>query len=314
MRTNGHPAGPDLLRWYPAAWRQRYGEEFAALMEDSLQGQAPTPRFRLSIVRAGLRERGHEAGLLGRGATRDERVRGGSLLVLCAWTALLVAGAAFANTADNFSKAVPASSRSLATFGYGAVAALAIAGALVVLAGALVALPAFLRFLRAGGWSSMRRPVRRAAGMTVVSAVVLVGVSLAAHHLTTAQRTGGSWPYSLAFVVMGIVCSATLALWTAAGVAAIRRCALSRAVLRTEAALASALSTVMVLQTVAAAVWWSGVASSAPWFFHGTRPGSGGSPFDQQLIGSMALMFVATLVAVYGVSRVAQGWRHLPAA
>jgi hypothetical protein len=202
----------------------------------------------------------------------------------------------------------------MATFGYGAVAVLAIVGALVVLAGGLVALPAFLRFLRAGGWSSIRRPVRRAAGMTVVSAVALLGVSVAAHHLTTAQRTGGSWAYSLAFVVMGIACGATLALWTVAGVAAIRRWELSPAVLRSEAALAGVLSTVMVLLTAATAVWWAVVASSAPWFLHGTRPGSGGSPFDQQLTGSMALMFLATLVAVYGVSRVARGWRHLPAA
>ena len=314
MRTNRHPPGQELLRWYPAAWRQRYGEEFAALMEDSLQGQPPTPRFRLSIVRAGLRERGHEAGLLGHGTTEDERVRGGSLLVLCAWSAVLVAGGMFANTADNFKKAVPASSRSLATFAYGAVVVLAIVGALVVLTGALVALPAFLRFLRLGGWSSIRRPVRRAVGMTVVSAVALVGLSTAAHHLTTAQRTGGSWIYSLAFVVTGIVGSVTLALWTVAGVAAIRRCELSRAVLRSEAVLAGALGAVMALLTAAAAVWWAAVASAAPWFLHGTRPGSGGSPFGQQLTGSMALMLLATLVAVYGVSRMARGWRHLPAA
>jgi hypothetical protein len=37
-------AGPDaakLLRWYPRGWRERYGEEFLAMIEDSLGGRRP---------------------------------------------------------------------------------------------------------------------------------------------------------------------------------------------------------------------------------------------------------------------------------
>jgi hypothetical protein len=30
-----------LLRWYPRAWRERYGEEFLAMVEDSLDGRRP---------------------------------------------------------------------------------------------------------------------------------------------------------------------------------------------------------------------------------------------------------------------------------
>jgi hypothetical protein len=36
------PADPRLarlLRWYPRAWRERYGEEFLALVEDTLGGR-----------------------------------------------------------------------------------------------------------------------------------------------------------------------------------------------------------------------------------------------------------------------------------
>ena len=56
-----------LLRWYPPAWRARYGDELAALIDDDLAGRAPTCRFRCSIAAAGLREHAHEAGLAGVG-------------------------------------------------------------------------------------------------------------------------------------------------------------------------------------------------------------------------------------------------------
>ena len=68
------PADPDaakLLRWYPRAWRERYGEEFLAMVEDSLDGERPGRRFRLSVAWAGLRERGHRARLAAAGGSAD---------------------------------------------------------------------------------------------------------------------------------------------------------------------------------------------------------------------------------------------------
>ena len=47
-----------LLRWYPRAWRERYGEEFLAMVEDGLDGERVTWRLTVSVARAGLRERG----------------------------------------------------------------------------------------------------------------------------------------------------------------------------------------------------------------------------------------------------------------
>jgi hypothetical protein len=57
-----------LLRWYPRVWRERYGEEFLAMVEDSLDGRRPGWRLRLSVVWAGLRERGHRVRLAGQRA------------------------------------------------------------------------------------------------------------------------------------------------------------------------------------------------------------------------------------------------------
>ena len=66
-------AAPDprlagLLRWYPRAWRERYGEEFLALVEDTLDGRRPGWRLRLGVAWAGLRERGRRAVRAGAGS------------------------------------------------------------------------------------------------------------------------------------------------------------------------------------------------------------------------------------------------------
>ena len=48
-----------LLRWYPPAWRRRYGAELLALLQDTY-GDASLPlRGRLSLIRAGIAERVH---------------------------------------------------------------------------------------------------------------------------------------------------------------------------------------------------------------------------------------------------------------
>ena len=43
-----------LLRWYPRAWRDRYGEELLALIQDTLDEGHPAWRLRLGVARGGL--------------------------------------------------------------------------------------------------------------------------------------------------------------------------------------------------------------------------------------------------------------------
>ena len=50
-----------LLRWYPRAWRERYGGELAALIQDNLDEGRPAWRLRLSAIGGGLRERFRQA-------------------------------------------------------------------------------------------------------------------------------------------------------------------------------------------------------------------------------------------------------------
>jgi hypothetical protein len=46
-----------ILRWYPATWRRRYGEELVAMLEDTYGDDKLAQRVRISLVRSGIAER-----------------------------------------------------------------------------------------------------------------------------------------------------------------------------------------------------------------------------------------------------------------
>jgi hypothetical protein len=46
-----------ILRWYPAAWRRRYGEELVAMLDDTYGDAALPRRARISLFRSGVIER-----------------------------------------------------------------------------------------------------------------------------------------------------------------------------------------------------------------------------------------------------------------
>ena len=85
-----------VLRWYPAAWRERYGDELIDLLSDTYAENPLPTRAWIGIVMAGVNERGREAAFIGRVSRREDRVRGGALIVLAAWALFIVAGSGFA--------------------------------------------------------------------------------------------------------------------------------------------------------------------------------------------------------------------------
>jgi hypothetical protein len=62
-RMLGHgTAGPDeriaaLLRWYPEAWRAKYGEGLGEVLRDTIAGERDSVRVSLDVAREGLVER-----------------------------------------------------------------------------------------------------------------------------------------------------------------------------------------------------------------------------------------------------------------
>ena len=302
-----------LLRWYPAAWRQRYGDEFAALIEEAIGEGAPSLRLRMNVIRSGLAMRLSEAGRAGDAAPPREWVRGGALAVLCAWSMFVVAGIGLQKAAEHWQDAVPiGAARTAAEIAFGAVQVVAGLGSLLVVAGAVVVLPAVLRSLGEGGWRALRRPYLWAAATCSVTAVAFGGLVWWAQRLSEPQRNGGDAAYGLSAALFALLVLASITTLTVAGVATVRRLSLSPPVLRIEGYLAGGVAGAMAVIAAAAGVWWGVVASAAPWFFiAGARAGQRGSPVGAQTVAIATLMLLAIVLASFGVRRVVRGARAL---
>jgi hypothetical protein len=133
----------------------------------------------------------------------------------------------------------------------------------VLLGTALVARP-LVAFLRAGGWEKIQRFVLRAIGASGLTSVVLAGVVTWAHQLTNAQRNGGDWLYTVAFLVVVAGTVASIGLWTQVAVVTARQLALTRASLFRETFLAATTTLTMAVMTVASTIWWTSVYSALP--------------------------------------------------
>ncbi len=297
-----------LLRWYPAAWRQRYGEELVALIEESYPGARIPWRCRLALLRSGLSERLRAGGLLGPASAAG--ARNGSLLVLWAWAVFMVAGAGFANLADGWYRSVPVAGRTLPAAGYALVAGAALAGGAVVAVAACVCAPAVMAFGRRGGWPQMRRLVWPAATVTVVTAAAVTAMAAWAGTLDTADRNGALWTYSAYASLVALLITATIASWTATAAAAARRVGLGAVVLRRCAGLAVALTGVMAVLAAGTGLWWAAIESRAPSFLgNGGNPAARPVPPELVVIG--ALMIAGLALAVAGSGRAAACARRM---
>ena len=140
-------------------------------------------------------------------------------------------------------------------------------GSGLVIAGALIALPAVARALRRGAWRAVRRPAVRTLLLTLFAIGATVGLSQWAHSLTPAERNGTDGLYTGAFVGWFVVAVSCLFSWalTAANMA---RCAMfSRLALRLLTIVATLVGGAMAVMAVATGVWWGSLARVAPWFF-----------------------------------------------
>jgi hypothetical protein len=302
-----------LLRWYPAAWRARYGDELVALIEDEHGDHRPPFGAQAEVAWAGVRERARQAAVIGDRRPPAERTWTGALVVLCGWAVFVLGGGAFQRQSEHFVGGVAVGTRTVPVGAFDVVQSLALVGALLVVIGALAAMPAFVRLLRTGGWHQLRRRAGWAIGATAVCAGALVGLAGWAHSLTTAARNGGSIPYSVAFVAMALVAAVTLGLWTALAVAAARRLEVSARLRRTEAALAATLFVVMAAISIAAALWWVEMARSATLILIDHPPGTRPPVITAFMLTAATCMAVGTALAAYGVGRMVAARSRRPA-
>jgi hypothetical protein len=233
-------------------------------------------------------------------------------VVLAAWVAFVIAGASFAKFSEQFDEALPhsMSAHRLSDLAFTVLQTVAGVASILVVVGALLAAPAFLRYLRAGGWPSVCGHFLRALACTGLTVAVTVPLVEWAHHLTPHQRNGGLHLYGTLFLIWVALIVTTLTLWTVVAIVAGNRVVFSKTILIAEAILAVVVAVAMVVMVGATAVWWGAMANDAPAFLNAS-PGVPGSPWDVWLVATVALMVVAMGTGAVGAVRGARGWRKM---
>ncbi len=295
-----------LLKWYPARWRSRYGEELAALMEDTY-GSGPAPlSSRVKVVRSGLAERVRQLGLGGAGDSPSENVRSGSLLVLCVWALFVIAGSGFAKMTEHWVGATPAPDRHLPVGAFGTIQVAAAVGLAIVVFGCVIALPTALRFLRGGGWARARRPVFGALVVSSITLLFTAGLVGWVHHRESLSQGGvfGTLAgYAWALLIAASVGFGTLAVTEVAG-----QLKFSNRVLRIEGLLAVLLTMTMVTILGAMATWSASIAQHAPHVLRGNEGSLVGIPSTPTEILIVLLLFGGLILGVGGTTRVFHSW------
>jgi len=281
------------------------------MVEDDLGGRRPEVRYRMSIARTGLHERLHAVGLVGNEVPPSEQVRDGALTVLCAFALFVVPGVAFAKISEHWDQSFQRGPRHLPAVSFNLLASLAGACGVAIALAAVALLPAFVQFLRTGGWPAIRRRVQWAVIATLATAAVVGALAVWAGHLTNHQRNSGFGWYQLLFVVAALLFSAAVASWSVAAVAVTRRLDVGSGQLKVGGSLAVVVGLCMPLMTGAAALWWGSIATTAPWFLAGTPTGSSPSPWTTNLLSVLILMTIASGFGVFGVFRVNRSTRAL---
>lgn len=270
-----------LLRWYPKAWRARYGEEFLELLISDLDERPHSWRRTVDVAGHGLRARVSIAAVPGTQAEPAAHIRAGLITVGCAAGALLTFGIAMWSQVVIGWRWRPPATPAVAAGMIGMSAGVLLLASLTVVAAIPLAVSAGRSLLQGDGW----RLVLPAALVGVALAVLIVGgLHFDAHWPGSRGRPWGShglvpsgvaafcwavtrgvssyWfhPHELAQFtgaeIGWMACSVASIVALMVGLTVIvRRLPLSPAVLRFEALLARAACAVMALFAAGAGAW-----------------------------------------------------------
>jgi hypothetical protein len=282
-----------LLRWYPAAWRARYGEEFTELLLAEFAERPRSWRRAADVARGGLLARLTGAGLTGHSLEPSQQAPAALATAACSLAAFLIVGLAmWAQLTIGWEWAPPGAGAATA-----ALVAMSAAAAFLAVLALLAAIPLT--------WSAARalkthheRPVRRSARFALIGSGLVVAGSR--HFANSWPGTGAHPALPHGFLPAGVAAfswAGTLSVssywahpaalaafpaaeiaWMAvspvalvaavAGVAGlVRRLDLSPRVLRYEAWLASAAAAAMAV-FLAGACGWALAEGSGPGLFH----------------------------------------------
>jgi hypothetical protein len=177
------PAG--LLRWYPAAWRERYGEEFTELLLAEFAEQPRSWRRTGNVILSGLLARLSGLGLTGFGLSAADQARASLATLGGAAAVFLTFGLAMlAQLAVGWQWAMPRDPATTSGLALMAAATMVLL-LLLVLAAVPVAWAATAALLRTGTGRATRRRLAGPVAFVLAGGIALVA---GAHHFQN------SWP------------------------------------------------------------------------------------------------------------------------
>jgi hypothetical protein len=293
-RSDADRRAARLLRWYPSAWRARYGDEFTELLVADIDEVPASWRRTTDVIHNAMLARMSGAGLTSHRLDPAGQVRASLATLSCAIAAFGTFGLAMlAQLGIGWQWATPRADPTTSGMVIMSGAA-AVLGLLVVLAAAPVAWCVAVAMARRGSWRRLAWP----AALVLASAVALVA---GAHHFQNSwPGTGGtaahrgivpagpaafSWastlsvssywvhPHALRAFPAGEVAWMALSPLALIGLAAgtavvVRRLRLPARLLGYEARLAGVAALAMACFLAGAACWVFGQGSGHPGLFH----------------------------------------------
>jgi hypothetical protein len=254
------------------------------------------------MVRSGTVERLRSGGIVGSTVDPGTRVRGASLLVLCAWGVFIVAGSAFAKYTEHWPLATPQVDHWLPAAAMVAVQAAAGAGVLIVIAGGLASVPALAAFIRSSGWSPLWHLVRPMVLSVTLAGAASIGIVAWSGQLGPSLTT----PSSLRIVgaLAGLMVVGALVVSCGTLIAIVYRLRYSPRATQILGLLAVAMVVVLAVIFAGVLTWWISTAVHAPWFFGSLVPRSPTSPAPIAMIVLGLMMLSGLVLAGFGAVRI----------
>jgi hypothetical protein len=169
-----------LLRWYPRVWRERYGEEFTALLMEDLTERPRWSGRTVNIMGSGLLARLSTAGLTGSVLDGPEQARASLATLICSVAAFLALGISmWSQLTIGWQWSAPDTTGTTV-----AIVAMTLAVAIFIALAACAVGPVLLTVVRALAG-------RKAHGLARPLLLVVVGISMV---VVGSRHFGNGWP------------------------------------------------------------------------------------------------------------------------
>ncbi len=284
-----------ILIWlYPLGWRRRYGEEMAALLQDTGVGARTAIDLLLGAARAHVRPRSSWSALV----SPLERMRETIGVVALCWGGLCLAGAGFAKATEDPPFSAAATAHPLLGALRAMAGGLAVASAVVVAAAGLP----LLAWVAHAAWRERRRDLARWLLLPPAALVALAG-------LTAALAIGGGHVVVARLWIAVALSTAAICAWAPRAV--LRRVKAPASLLRLGARAGVAVAVLMGAITLTLIAYAVALAIASPETAALSNGPGGVTTTGEAIAVQAAVAAVATALAAVSAARGARAGGHM---